>query len=95
MTNIVKHASATTPISVVIDRADGMLQLAIDDNGNGFDTASQNGLIGVQRAGGLGLAGMRERLSLIGGLVSTSDPPIGSGTTIFVRIQVEREGMAA
>ena len=66
LTKIVKHARQATIISVVIDQADGNLRLVIDDDGCGFDTTSSTGPRG-KRNGGLGLPGMRERLTLIGG----------------------------
>ncbi len=94
LNNIAKHASETTTISVVIDRADAILQLTIEDNGGGFDVASQTELAGIRWRGRLGLAGMRERLSLIGGYLEI-DSSIGIGTTIFVRIPIERERMTA
>jgi PAS domain S-box-containing protein len=94
LTNIAKHALGTTSISVVIDRADAILQVTIEDNGSGFDVAMQTGLAGIRWRGGLGLAGMRERLSLIGGHLEI-DSSIGSGTTIFVRIPLEQERITA
>jgi PAS domain S-box-containing protein len=94
LTNIAKHALGATVISVVIDRADGILQLTIEDNGRGFDVASQTGHAGVRWGGRLGLAGMRERLSLIGAHLEI-DSSIGSGTTIFVRIPLDRDRMTA
>ena len=94
LNNIAKHASEATTISIVIDRADAILQLTIEDNGSGFDVASQTELSGIRWRGRLGLAGMRERLSLIGGHLEI-DSSIGFGTTIFVRIPIERERMTA
>ncbi len=93
LTNITKHARGTTVVSVVIDRADAILRLTIEDNGSGFDVATPE--IGAGRKGrGLGLAGMRERLSLLGGYFEI-ESSIDSGTTIFVRIPLERERMTA
>ncbi len=94
LTNIIKHAPGATMINVVIDRTGAMLRMTIDDNGGGFDVTSKIGITGIQRGDGLGLAGMRERLTLIGGQLDI-ESSIGSGTTIFVRIPVEREGVAA
>jgi len=70
-----------TAVGVVIDRSDASLRVTIDDNGCGFDSAAGT-------SGGLGLAGMRERLSLIGGTLEI-ESSIGSGTTVFVRIPLE------
>ncbi len=87
LTNIAKHAASASHASVVIDRVDGVLQLTIEDDGPGFrnapDTADQHD------HGGLGLAGMRERLSLMGGdLVIESSPD--AGTSVFARIPLDR-----
>ena len=83
LTNVAKHAPDASSVSVVIDRSDTMLRLTIEDDGRGFDVASQGGPGNERR--GLGHAGMRERLALIGGNVEI-ESSVGSGTTIFVRI---------
>ena len=87
LTNIAKHAPSANHASIVIDRINGVLQLTIEDDGPGFrspeDTAN------ARDHGGLGLAGMRERLWLIGGdLVIETSPE--SGTALFARIPLER-----
>lgn len=94
LTNIAKHAPGATAISVVIDRAYATLNLTIDDNGSGFDVASETELSGIRQRDHLGLAGMRERLSLIGGQLEI-DSSIGIGTTIFARIPIGWERMTA
>lgn len=94
LTNIAKHTPGATAISVVIDRTGATLNLTIDDNGSGFDVASETGLPGIRQRGHLGLAGMRERLSLIGGQLEI-DSSIGVGTTIFARIPIGWERMTA
>jgi PAS domain S-box-containing protein len=91
LTNIAKHATGTTAVSVVLDRSEGILRLTIEDDGHGFDPASPNER---DRRGGLGIAGMRERLALIGGeLVVESS--VGVGTTIFARVPLEHERLIA
>jgi two-component system, NarL family, sensor histidine kinase UhpB len=86
LTNIAKHATGATDIGITVDRSDRMLRMTIEDNGGGFDPPA--GHAGNRNRGGLGIAGVRERLKLIGGelLVESS---IGVGTTIFVRIALE------
>ncbi len=87
LTNIVKHARGATSVSVVIKRVNAQLRVTVEDNGCGFDAAGLSES-GATRSSGLGIAGMRERLTLIGAeLVIESS--IGSGTTIFARIPVE------
>jgi signal transduction histidine kinase len=93
LTNIVKHAQPASAVSVVIERVDGMLRLTIEDDGGGFNAATSNEAV-AERNGGLGLAGMRERLALIGGTLEI-ESSIGAGTAIFARIPLERERVSA
>ena len=86
LTNIAKHATNATNVSVVIGVSEHTLHLAIEDNGQGFDpTASSSRL---------GLAGMRERLLLVGGRLAIESSP-DVGTTIFARIPIRSERAAA
>jgi signal transduction histidine kinase len=87
LTNIAKHAAGASAASVTISRTDSMLRLTIEDNGSGFDTTTL-GLPGARAFGGLGLASMRERLSLIRGKLEI-ESSLGVGTTIFVRVQLQ------
>lgn len=79
LTNIARHAVDATRVSVVIGMSQQTLYLVIEDNGRGFDPAAT--------PLGLGLAGMRERLLLVGGrlTVESSD---STGTTVFARIPI-------
>jgi signal transduction histidine kinase len=86
LTNIVKHAQRPSSVSVVIRRADMTLQVIIEDNGCGFDVGTAGAKLGAHR--GLGLDGMRERLSLIGGTLEI-ESAINAGTTIFARILLD------
>jgi PAS domain S-box-containing protein len=96
LTNVARHAREATSVSVVIDRAASTIRLMIDDNGCGFDAAKSGDKSGDWSGGrgGLGLAGMRERLSFVGGELEI-ESSIGIGTTIFARIPLERERTAA
>jgi two-component system, NarL family, sensor histidine kinase UhpB len=93
LTNIIKHARSTSAVSVVIERVDATLRLTIEDDGGGFD-APPPGEPAADRIGGLGLAGMRERLALIGGTLEI-ESSIGAGTAIYARIPLERERASA
>jgi len=91
LTNIVKHAQRPSNVSVVLRRADAMLQLIIEDNGCGFDVGAPGAKNGNHKNGnhrGLGLDGMRERLALIGGTLDV-ESAVGAGTTIFARIALD------
>ncbi|MBK6749182.1 MAG: PAS domain S-box protein [Acidobacteria bacterium] len=91
LNNISKHAGATQ-VSVVLEKHDDRIILIIEDNGKGFDPAS---LTKPSRSGrGLGLLGMRERATLVGGDVEIESAP-GSGTTIFVRVPMASTAKAA
>lgn len=75
LTNVAAHAEAKrVEIRVAIsDR--NTLELCIADNGVGFDPS--------ERSSGLGLLGMRERITMLGGQFAVTSAP-GEGTTIRV-----------
>jgi signal transduction histidine kinase len=58
----------------------------------GFDVGALGAKAGNLR--GLGLDGMRERLSLIGGTLEV-ESALGAGTTIFARIDLDDRRPAA
>jgi signal transduction histidine kinase len=94
LTNIAKHAREATSVSVVVGRAAGNVQLTIEDNGSGFDTAVLNGDSPTKGRRGLGVAGMRERLALIGGELEI-ESSTGVGTTVFARIPADIARLSA
>lgn len=75
LTNIAKHAQATT-VNVAIERLGDELKIAIQDDGRGFVVASAKQMISE---GHLGLTGMRERAALLGGWLTIQSQP-GQGT---------------
>jgi signal transduction histidine kinase len=79
LTNVVKHAHATT-VSILLVRRGGKVTGIVEDDGRGFDPAEA-------RADGLGLVGMRERAGLVGGRL-TVEASAGAGTTIAVEVPV-------
>jgi signal transduction histidine kinase len=92
LTNIAKHAPEATSVSVVIERVENTVRVIIEDDGSGFDPVALPSA--ARDRGGLGLAGMRERLALIGGEVEI-ESSAGAGTTIFARIPIESDRMVA
>jgi signal transduction histidine kinase len=80
LNNIVKHARAAN-VDIILERRAEEVSLIIEDDGVGFDTEEVSGAVN----GGLGLTGMRERTSLVGGAVEIESRP-GGGVTVFVRI---------
>jgi signal transduction histidine kinase len=77
LTNIVKHADAAR-VSVLLQRKDGAVVAVVEDDGGGFDPD-------VTRDDALGLAGMRERVLLVGGRLQVESSP-GSGTTVVAEV---------
>ena len=77
LTNVVKHAQAKH-VSIVLTRRDGSVSAVIEDDGRGFSSVSSN-------EDGLGLLGMRERISLVGGRLDVESSP-GSGTTLSIEV---------
>jgi signal transduction histidine kinase len=77
LTNVAKHAEATR-ISVLLTCNDRTAVLVVEDDGRGFDAHATTD--------GLGLAGMRERVALVGGRMRIETG--GAGTTIAVEIPV-------
>ncbi|KQQ92906.1 hypothetical protein ASF62_14000 [Leifsonia sp. Leaf325] len=80
LANVRKHARAATA-SVRIERADDAVVLTISDDGSGLAGGTDEG------TGGFGLAGMRERVGLVGGSVSVGETP-GGGATLTVMLPV-------
>jgi PAS domain S-box-containing protein len=84
LTNVLKHAMART-VSVVLERHDTWLQIIVEDDGKGFDPSAP--IV----SGHLGIAGMRERLALIGGTLII-DSAADAGTTLYARIPLLDSG---
>jgi len=76
--NVVRHAGASS-VEVSVSPMDGGLQLAVSDNGTGFDPGRH-----AERPS-LGLASIRERVSLLKGQVDI-DSAQGHGTTVLAWI---------
>jgi signal transduction histidine kinase len=77
LTNVVKHAAAGN-VSIVLTRRDGGVGAVVEDDGRGFAA-------GDVREDALGIAGMRERLVLLGGsLTVESSPARGTALVAYV-----------
>jgi signal transduction histidine kinase len=74
--NVYKHAHARR-VSVVLERRGGEVVLVVEDDGRGFDPA--------ERGGGFGLAGMRERATIVRGALEI-ESLAGQGTTVYLRV---------
>ncbi|MBM3469286.1 MAG: sensor histidine kinase [Armatimonadetes bacterium] len=78
LTNVRRHAHAPRA-QVRLRRSGSEIVLEVEDEGGGFDPRRS-----PPAGTGLGLAGMRERMALIGGEVTVRSSP-GRGTTIVAR----------
>jgi PAS domain S-box-containing protein len=89
--NVEQHAHARN-VTVRLTKPDGCIQLAIHDDGIGFDQDRK--ATGRKRNGGLGLLGIWERATNAGGTLEVKSVP-HSGTQIRVRIPLSpRDGGA-
>jgi signal transduction histidine kinase len=77
LTNVVKHADATT-VRITFACGERSVALAIEDDGRGFSQARGAG-------GGFGLVGMRERVASVNGALDI-DSTRGAGTRLAVEI---------
>jgi signal transduction histidine kinase len=80
LTNIAKHSGART-VSVLLVRRDSAVAAVIEDDGHGF-------ALGDEDRGGIGLAGMRERVALLDGRL-TIEAKQGAGTTIAAEVPLQ------
>jgi len=86
LNNAARHASARN-VNISVVSADGELRLQVEDDGAGFRVED-----GLRKRGSFGLAGMSERVSLLGGEFHVESRP-GKGTRIRVRLPIrESEG---
>jgi signal transduction histidine kinase len=83
ISNVVKHADASTALVLVASSPERIL-LEISDDGRGFDPAASH-------AGHFGLESMRSRADEIGGLISITSAP-GLGTVVRVEVATEADG---
>lgn len=84
LTNVVRHAQATS-VSIILQQRENSLHLLIQDDGVGFDTQAAK----VQASYGtsLGLLGMEERALLVGGQLTITSVP-GNGTEIYLQLPI-------
>jgi PAS domain S-box-containing protein len=86
LTNIARHAAARS-VSVELRRADGEIELAVRDDGVGFDVdAARRRAVAGQS---MGILGMEERVVLAGGRLVV-DSRVGAGTEVRVWLPIDR-----
>jgi signal transduction histidine kinase len=84
LTNVRKHARASR-VRVMLDHPGSAVRLQVTDDGRGFEPdecTRSNG-----RGERVGLSGMRERLSLLGGTFEAQSEP-GSGTMVTAEVEL-------
>jgi signal transduction histidine kinase len=79
LTNVVKHAQASR-VSIVLSRRGSSVSAVFEDDGRGF-------AVDETREDGLGLLGMKERLSLLDGRLQIESSSDG-GTTLVAEVPV-------
>jgi signal transduction histidine kinase len=84
LTNVVKHAQATT-VQVLVEVTGEAAVLEVKDDGIGFDTTAQTQ--------GFGLAGIRERVFLAGGKLELDSG--GQGTLVRAELPIKRASLSA
>jgi PAS domain S-box-containing protein len=85
LTNVVKHAQATQAM-IVLNLRNHRIHLSINDNGMGFDPDAP------RNPDSYGLAGMEERVRMLGGQYEISSTP-RKGTAILVTIPLPETAM--
>ena len=80
LTNIIKHARASQAW-VELSLEDDRVNLTVQDNGIGLDQARSN-------MNGIGLAGLRERITVVGGTLNISSAP-KRGTILSAQFPLE------
>lgn len=88
LTNVARHAEARS-VRVAVEEVGGELRLEVRDDGGGFDVESA--LARSVAGESLGLAGMRERVSLASGTFDIQSAP-GRGTIVRAVFPVPSEG---
>jgi signal transduction histidine kinase len=80
LTNVVKHAGAEH-VSIVLTQRQSGIRIVVEDDGHGFDT-------GDVRKDALGVVGMQERVSLVGGTLEI-ESAAGAGTTLVAYVPLD------
>jgi len=80
LSNIAKHAQASKA-EVKVEFDENKIMLTISDDGTGFQLPES--LKALPYSGKLGLAGIQERVQLLGGSLRL-ESELGNGTTIFI-----------
>ncbi|MBW1960163.1 MAG: hypothetical protein JRJ04_01805 [Deltaproteobacteria bacterium] len=83
--NAARHA-ACGHVEVKVKVLNGHLLLRVEDDGQGFHTEA------IAESRGFGLAGMKERANLAGGVLKIQSKP-GAGTRIFCKLPMDTDSV--
>jgi signal transduction histidine kinase len=86
LTNVTRHASASH-VSIQLTCTNTEIGLVVKDDGRGITDEE------IKRHGSLGLLGMKERVTILGGTLDVHGQP-GQGTTVTIRIPLGQESAA-
>jgi signal transduction histidine kinase len=86
LTNVARHAEAEN-VAMTLEFDTNRVLVEVEDDGRGFDVGAVR--LESDQARGLGLLGMQERVSLLGGTIDIHSEP-GSGTTVHMEVPVPR-----
>ncbi len=86
LTNVARHAAASH-VEVALKTQNGFLTLAVADDGQGFDA------LHLSESEGLGVAGMRERATLVGGSLDVQSQP-QKGTRVSFKVPIDGQPSA-
>ncbi len=85
LNNVARHSSAKN-VNISVTSADGRIRLCVEDDGVGFQVEEA-----AAKRGSFGLAGMRERVALLGGKFHVdSRPGLGTRVCIALPLSVKR-----
>ncbi len=85
LTNIARHAGASG-VKVSLRSSNGFLTLTVVDDGRGFDA------LHLSESEGLGVAGMRERATLVGGSLDVTSRP-QKGTRVYFEVPINNSAL--
>ncbi len=80
--NVWRHSGATSA-EITVEFGESKTRVSINDNGKGFELPEKIG--DLAKSGKLGLAGMQERVQLVGGTLTIQSRP-GKGSSITVEL---------
>jgi signal transduction histidine kinase len=90
ITNVARHSRAHV-VTIAVTLQEGIVRLQVADDGIGFDAPALLASSGRRR---LGIAGMEERVTLLGGRLEIRSSP-GAGTTVTMTVPVPAAGQEA